>query len=169
MISANIKIMRKGLLLMLISFSILLGSCGDANKKDDQAVISDKVLAPSGIDDEMMFKATGEVVVFFQPSRERITSWEGDKDELVKSLQSFTTAVTAAQKTLTEKGISSYITDKSDVKINISEQKFFVVNAGASKDGFGFIMTKMGNEPKVSLGTFTPEQVIEQSKAFYNK
>ncbi len=169
MLLANINIMRKGLLFLFISFSILLGSCGDANKKDDQVAIPDKVLAPSGIDDEKMFKATGEVVIFFQPSRERITSWEGDKDALVKSIEAFSASVVSAQKSLTELGISSYVTDKTDVKINISEQKFFVVNAGASKDGFGFIMTKMGNEPKVSLGSFTPEQVFEQSKAFYNK
>jgi outer membrane murein-binding lipoprotein Lpp len=161
--------MRKLLFFIAVSASILFTGCADTANSNDVTVVPDRVLTSSGVEDEKIFKATGEVVVFFQPSREKITSWEGDKDALVKSIEAFSTTVASAQKSLSEMGISSYVTDKSDIKINISEQKFFVVNAGASKDGFGFIMTKMGNEPKVSLGAFTPEQVVEQSKAFYNK
>lgn len=161
--------MRKLFFYSMFCLSLCFCSCNNEDSANTAQAPTDRALAPSGVVDENMFKATGEVVIFFQPSRERITTWEGDKDALVKSMETFAAAVSAAQKTLTEMGISSYITDKSDVKVNISEQKFFVVNAGASKDGFGFIMTKLGNEPKVSLGAFTPEQVAEQSKAFYNK
>lgn len=153
----------------VVVLTLLFASCNNAETPNSPTAVPDKVLVPSGTQDENMFKATGEVVIFFQPSREKIMAWEGDKGALQTSMQAYTAAVESAQKSLTEMGISSYTTDKSDVKINISEQKFFVVNAGASKDGFGFIMTKLGNDPKVSLGAFTPEQVVEQAKAFYKK
>jgi hypothetical protein len=161
--------MKKVILIGIVSLSILFNSCNNTDTPNPAPVSTDKALSPSGVEDERMFIATGEVVIFFQPSRDRMSSWKGNQDSLQKSLQDFTNAFSTAQKTLAEMGISSYTTDKADVKVNISEQKFFVVNAAASQDGFGFIMTKLGEQPKVSLGAFTSEQVLEQAKAFYKK
>ena len=161
--------MKRVFVFCVFAFGLLLNSCDSGQDPSANQVVPDKVLAASGREEEEMFFATGEVVIFFQPSRDKISDWKGDKDSLVKALGDYTNASTSAQKALAGMGISSYNTDKSDVKVNISEQKFYVVNAAASKDGFGFIMTKLGEQPKVSLGAFTSEQVIEQAKAFYKK
>jgi hypothetical protein len=157
--------------ILVSSFALLLGACADAPKSEMEANAKPEVALPqSGKADNNVFYATGEVVVFFEPSLERAKQLEeegGREFEMQK--RAFQKANAEYMEKLEAMGIVAYKSREKNIKINVSETQFYVVQTSGVKEGYGVAMAKLNAQPKILKGIPTWEELEKEVKAYYGK
>jgi hypothetical protein len=149
--------------------AMFIVSCNNKANQDNSAQPKPEVaLSPSGVGDNNVFKATGEVVVIFEPNPARVEKLESRKDSsYLLSKRRFNAEKEFLKKKIMSMGRQAYFSQEDDIKINVSEKQFYVVYAAGIEQGYGVAMAKLNAEPKLIIGIPTMEELEKEMNAYY--
>jgi hypothetical protein len=157
--------------LFVIGFIALL-SCNNeqAPSRPAEPTKPDTVLPNGGVGDNNVFRATGEVVVIFEPSPTRASELAEKGDAVFLNNKSiFEKRKTEYLERLKEMGRPAFVSQEDDIKLSVSEKQVYVVNAAGMNEGYGIAMTKFGVAPLVIKGLPSIEDLQKAVEDFYKK
>jgi hypothetical protein len=155
--------------ILYVVIAIALFSCGE-QKQESTPAKPEVALPASGVGDNNVFKATGEVVVIFEPSQDRANKFKAARNqEVLKHTTPFLENAQDYIKKLEAMGIKAYTSQEDDIKINVSENQFYVVYAAGVSEGYGIALAKLNAQPKLIKGIPTWEELEKEVKAYYGK
>lgn len=155
-------------------FSIIVTSCGNSNNNNNsqpeqqtpQAKQEAALPAGSSVSDGV-FRGTGEIVVFFEPSNERMRDLRKDKD-FMNNYGRFADFRTAAMAFAQKSGRTASMSNQDDVKITVTDSEKYVIYAPGIPEGFGVILAKKGAEPKILRGITDMIRFERELTEYYN-
>ena len=157
--------------LFVIGF-VTLFSCNNeqSSSRPAEPIKPDVVLPNGGVGDNNVFRATGEVVVIFEPSPTRAAELT-EKGEAVflKNKSIFEKSKTEYLERLKQLGRPAFVSQEDDIKLSVSEKQFYVVNAAGISEGYGIAMTKFGAAPLVIKGLPSLADLDKAVQDFYKK
>lgn len=159
--------MKSTFLLALILF---LAACSNSSSKPADEAKPEVALPASGEGDNNVFKATGEVIVIFEPSPTRASQLQEEgNEEVTKNKSSFEQTSQEYIKRLEAMGIRAYTSQEDFIKISITEKQSYVVHAPGYDKGYGIALARLNTQPKVINGIPTWEELEKEVKAYYGK
>jgi hypothetical protein len=155
-------------LFALIICVFLFVACNDGENTENASKPTETALPASGVGDNNFFKATGEVVVIFEPSPSRSKILEESKDSTYTlNKRRFNAEAKFLQSKITSGGRQAYLSQEDDIKINVSQNQVYLVYAAGVKGGYGVAMAKLNAEPKLIIGIPTVEELEKEMNAYY--
>lgn len=156
-----------------MAMPMIFAACNntESGKSEIESNAKQEVALPqSGKADNNVFYATGEVVVFFEPSLERAKEMETEGgSEVALQRKAFQKANAEYIDQIEAMGIKAYKSREKNIKINVSESQYYVVNTAGVKVGYGVAMAKLNDKPKVIQGIPSWEELEKEIKAYYKK
>lgn len=148
-------------------------SCGEGNvesRKGENPKQDVALPASAEKDNDNVLRTTGEVIVFFEPSLERAKELSelGGKDYF-ENMKGFQAANSTYIERLQKMGYTVYTSRETNIKLTVSESQVNVINTLGVSEGYGVVMGKLGESPKVIRGIPGWEELEKEVKAYYNK
>jgi hypothetical protein len=149
--------------------AMIIVSCTNNQNQDNTSNEKPEVaLAPSGVGDNNVFEATGEVVVIFEPNPARVEKLEVQKDSsYMLSKRRFNAEKEFLRKKIMSMGRQAYFSQEDDIKINVSEKQYYVVYAAGVSGGYGIALAKLNAEPRIIIGIPTMEELEKEMNVYY--
>jgi hypothetical protein len=154
-------------------FAFIIGvflfvACNDGTNTENVSKPAETALPASGVGDNNFFKATGEVVVIFEPSPSRAKTLEESKDSTyLINKRRFNAEARLLQNKITSMGRQAYLSQEDDINIIVSQNQAYLLNAGVVKGGYGVVMAKLNAQPKLIVGIPTMEELEKEMNAYY--
>jgi hypothetical protein len=155
--------------LYVVSIFVLI-SCSNNEANQKEQVAPEIALPSSGAGDNNVFKATGEVVVIFEPSPARAAEFKkSSTPEFLKYQKEFSQTSLEFIKRLEAMGIKAYTSQEDFIKIMITDKQSYVVHTPGYDKGYGVALAKLNVQPKVINGLPSWEELEKEVKAYYGK
>jgi hypothetical protein len=150
----------------LAAMAAALMSCGGNNTEQNQEP-AETALPPSKSINQDVMVATGENVVFFMPSEERLEELKKSNPNIEADLESFKMFMKASQSFLKAKNINFFESMENSIKLKVSESQFYLINAEGVKEGYGVSLAKLNAKPLTLQGIKDEKLFEEEARKYY--
>lgn len=150
-----------------MSVIAFLMACGGNTEQNQTTNSAETVLTPSKTVNQDYMIATGENVIFFVPSADRIEAVKESNPNIDSELVEFKKVAEEAKEELQDRGISFFDSEEASFKLMITEKQFFIINAAGVKKGYGVAMSKLNKQPQVIQGMVSIDELMQKVDEFY--
>ncbi len=141
--------------ILFICCAIVFFGCGE-NKPQEAAK---ETPLNFGVEVENTYmRTTGEVVVFFEPSEQRLATLRETTPDIDSKLESFKAFKAKAIELCKERKLNYTESNQDDVKLTVTDSQITLINVANIPEGFGVIIGRVGKQPAILRGIANIEE-----------